>query len=176
MRLAILRMASLPAAPDPGNETHRLSYAEVTHLALAHEVAHRTRKRGPVVRILAPPAIRLHHTSTSLGPSDRTKLDRCSRAMAGLAAGSMTGVATRRNRRAFGCGLVSRLSGRPNNRAQSRNFSARSTSCSPERDGAEAPASSCLWRAAFGFAVGVWDSFSRIKKGGYLLRRLSIRD
>ena len=81
--------------------------------------------RGPSVRISCAPAIRLHHTSVSLGPSDRTKLDRCSRAGAGLAAGSTAGVATRLSRRAFGCGLVSGLSGRPNDGAQSRNFSAR---------------------------------------------------
>jgi len=121
--------------------------------------------RGPSVRISFAPAIGLHHTSASLGPSDCTKLDRCSRAVAGLAAGSTAGVATRLSRRAFGCGLVSRLSGRPNNRAQSRNFSARSTSCSPEGNRAEAPASSCLRLAGFGFAVGVWDSFNRIKQG-----------
>src|SRR6516225_11689440 len=77
-------------------------------------------------------------------------------------------VATRLSRRAFGCGLVSRLSGRLNNRAQSRNFSARSTSCSPEGNRAEAPASSCLRLAAFGFGVGVWDSFNRVNKGQVL--------
>jgi len=64
--------------------------------------------RGPSVRISFAPAIGLHHTSASLGPSDCTKLDRCSRAVAGLAAGSTAGVATRLSRRAFGCGLVSR--------------------------------------------------------------------
>ena len=62
----------------------------------------------------------------------------------GIGSRSTAGVATRLSRRAFGCGLVSGLSGRPNDGAQSRNFSARYISCPPERNRAEAPASSCL--------------------------------